>query len=68
MSTMCLSVSDSPMQTMKETKARFKLKDDKIEKPTSYLGVEIGKMLNEDGDECWNMSSEKYCMATIANI
>ena len=26
-----LSVSDSPMRTMKQIKARFKLKDDKIE-------------------------------------
>ena len=38
-----LSVSDSPMRTMKQIKARFKLKDDKIEEPTSYLGAEIGK-------------------------
>ena len=51
-----LSVSGSPIRTMKQIKSRFKLKDDKIEEPTSYLGAEIRKMVNEDGDECWSMS------------
>ena len=63
-----LSVSDSPMRTMKQIKARFKIKDDKIEEPTSYLGAEIGKMLNEDGDEYWSISSKKYCTSTVDNI
>ena len=56
------------MRIMKQIKARFKLKDDKIEEPTSYLGAEIGKILNEDGDECWSMSSEKCRTATVTNI
>jgi len=36
----------------------FKLKDDKMEEPEMYLGADLSKMNNEDGDECWAMSSE----------
>ena len=25
-------------------------------------------MVNEDGDECWAMSSEKYCTAAVSNV
>ena len=51
-----LSMSDNPLRTMKQIQSKFKLKDDKIEEPTNYLGADLSKMVNEDGDECWDMS------------
>ena len=63
-----LSISDKPMSTMKQIQQKFKLKNDKIEEPTSYLGADLSKMENQDGDLCWAMSSEKYCTATVDNI
>ena len=63
-----LSISDKPMLTMKQIQQKFKLKNDKIEEPTSYLGADLSKMENQDGDLCWAMSSEKYCTATVDNV
>ena len=63
-----LSISDNPMKTMKQIQAKFKLKDDKIEEPKNYLGAGLSKMTNQDGDECWAMSSEDYCNAAVANV
>ena len=63
-----LSISDNPLKTMKQVQSKFKLKDDKIEEPTNYLGADLSKMINEDGDECWAMSSEKYCTAAVSNV
>ena len=40
------------MKTMRQIQAKFKLKDDKIEEPKNYLGAELSKMTNQDGDEC----------------
>jgi hypothetical protein len=43
------------------------LKDDKIKKPTHYLGAQISqKVIN--GIECWTMSSEQYVKVAIANM
>ena len=63
-----LAVSHDPMNTMKGIQSKFKLKDDKMEKPDVYLGAELSSMDNERGDECWAMSSDKYCAAMVANI
>jgi len=63
-----LSISGDAMATMKEIQTVFKLKDDKIEEPTDYLGAVLGKMTLGDGRECWSMSSEKYCKAAVKNI
>ena len=56
------------MATMKGIQAVFKLKDDKIEEPTDYLGAVLGKMTLDDGRECWSMSSKKYCRAAVKNV
>ena len=63
-----LSISHDPTRTMNLIKGKFKLKGDKIEVPTSYLGAELSQMQNSDGDKCWAISSEKYCNAAVANI
>jgi hypothetical protein len=36
--------------------------------PDVYLGAEISKMDNEQGRECWAMSSDKYCAAMVKNV
>ena len=53
---------------MKQIQSKFKLKDDKIEDPKNYLGDGLSKILNQDGDEFWAMSSEYYCDAVVANV
>ena len=54
--------------TMDGITRTFKLKNDKTEEPTMYLGVNITKMTKEDGDSCWAMLSGKYCDAAVKNI
>jgi hypothetical protein len=43
------------------------LKEDKIDIPTNYLGVQISQKMI-DGISCWTMSSEQYIKAAIANV
>lgn len=47
---------------------KFKLKDDKIAEPETYLGADLTKMDNEHGDECWAMSSDSYFAAMVKNV
>ncbi len=63
-----LYMSDQPQITMKGIQHNFKIKNDKIEEPSMYLGAEISKMHNETNKECWAMSSDKYCAAAVANV
>ena len=63
-----LSINFDPMSTMKGIKAKFKLKGDKIEEPDTYLGANISKMDNENGEECWAMSSDSYCASLVKNV
>ena len=42
-----LRMSDVPSNTMKGIQHSFKIKNDKIEEPTIYLGAEISKIQNE---------------------
>ena len=53
-----LSISHDPMRTMVGIKDTFKLKDDKIAEPDIYLGAELSKLDNVDGDTCWTTSSD----------
>ena len=53
---------------MKGIQADFKLKDDKVEEPTYYLGATVSKIRNEDGVECWAMDSDKYCESAVKNV
>ena len=63
-----LSISHWPDATMNGIRARFTLKDDKVEEPTNYLEAQLSKMKDEFGNEFWNMSSSKYCKAAITNV
>ena len=46
-----LCISENLMHTMKGIKSKFKLKDDKMEKPDVYLGTELSTMDNEQGGQ-----------------
>ena len=63
-----LCVSHNPTATMKLIQSKFKIKDDKMEPPDTYLGATISKIDNVHGDECWAMSSDQYCSALVANV
>ena len=60
-----LCISHKPEETMKGIKADFKLKDDKVEETTYYLGDTVSKIKNEDGVECWVVDSNKYCDSAV---
>jgi hypothetical protein len=53
---------------LKDIQVKFKLKDDKIAEPETYLGADLTKMDNEHGDECWAMSSDSYFAAMVKNV
>ena len=53
---------------MKGIQANLKLKGDNIEEPNMYLGAELSKMTNFDGQECWDMSYDKYCTSDVTNV
>ena len=61
-----LSVSHDAEATMKGIQGMFKLKGDKIEVPTHYLGTQVAQKVM-DGHDCWTMTSEQYIKA-IVNI
>ena len=63
-----LCISDDLMNTMKEIRRTFQLKDDKIDEPEDYLGATLEKMILSDCSECWSMSSAKYVRAAVQNI
>jgi hypothetical protein len=63
-----LSISDDPKRTLLGIQKKFKLKDDKMEPPSVYLGAGLSKMENVLGDECWAMSSDQYCAAMVKNV
>ena len=54
-----ICIIDDPLCTMKGIQAKFKLKGYKIEEPDMYLGADFSKMTNVNGQECWDMSSDK---------
>ena len=63
-----LAISEKPLSTMNGIKAKFKLKEDKIEPPEMYLGAMLSQFENADGVKCWAMSLEKYCEAAVKNV
>ena len=63
-----LSISHDPKKTMKLIQAKFKLKNDAMDPPESYLGATLSQFDNTNGDLCWAMSSDTYCAALVTNI
>jgi Reverse transcriptase (RNA-dependent DNA polymerase). len=64
-----LSISHKPENALKGIQMKYKLKGDKMAEPETYLGAQLSKMDNEQqGDECWTMSSDSYCAAMVKNV
>jgi len=63
-----LAIGDDPTRIMKSIQSKFSLKDNKMEKPENYLGADMSKMYNAEGDLCWAMSSDKYCQALVKKV
>ena len=63
-----ISISDDPMKTMNGIKAKFKIKDDKIEEPEMYLGATMEKITLASGQTCWSMNSDQYVKAAVTNV
>ena len=63
-----MCISNNLMHKMKVIQSKFKLKDDKMEKPDVYLGADQSTMDNEQRDEFWAMSSDKYCTVMVKNV
>ena len=55
-----ICISDDPLRTMKGIQAKFKPKGHKIEEPYMYLCAELLKITNFVGQECWDVSYDKY--------
>ena len=64
----CLAINENPSATLGRIKEKFKLKNDKMQVPDNYLGADLSRLDNEDGDLCWGMSSDKYCQSLLTNI
>ena len=62
-----LGISHNP-EMLKCIRIHFKLKEDKIEEPSTYLGANMSKMINFEGTECWAISSNEYCASSVANV
>ena len=62
-----LSVTLNSTSILKSIQVNFKLKDDKIEPPSDYLGAVLGQM-DIDGKTGWYLSSEKYVKSEIENV
>ena len=62
-----LGISHNP-NMLNCIKKHFKLKGDKIEEPSLYLGANITKMVNEEGKECWAMGADDYCASAVQNV
>jgi hypothetical protein len=62
-----LCISAQPRATMSGIQLTFKLKYDRVEKPTNYLGAQVMQNI-VGGVECWAMTSEQYVKAAIANV
>lgn len=63
-----ICISEQPKSTMTGIQATFKLKDDRIEKPETYLGAQLTQKFIVGDKLCWTMSSEQYVKAAVAAV
>ena len=62
-----LCISHDPKATMAGIQETFKLKDDKIKKPETYLGAQLSQVVI-GGQLCWTISSHDYVKVAVANV
>ena len=63
-----LNVSYNPTSTMNLIQAKFKLKNDKMKPPETYLGATLSKIHNIKGNSCWVISSSNYYATFVTNV
>ena len=62
-----IAISTNAKEILQQVAKLVKLKNDKIEPPTSYLGAKLAyKVMN--GTERWTVSSEEYLKAAVKNV
>jgi hypothetical protein len=65
-----LIISEKTNEIIKTLSDSYRLKNDSISKPTSYLGAEIKVFRDLDcpSVEMWSMSANKYLKEVIRNV
>jgi len=63
-----LCISHQPLQTMKQIKELYCLKDDSVGPPKCYLGANIAKFQLPDGTEAWSTSAHNYVKTAVQNM
>ena len=67
----CMSISENADGVLKEVQATFKLKGDKIEEPTTYLGAKLGQMevgAPGSGIMAWSTSAEDFVTTAVQDV
>ena len=62
-----LKISMQTRYVMEDIEQRFKLKNDKVEEPSSYLGARLKKKVI-NGWDCWTVMSLDYVKAAVATV
>ena len=60
-----LAISHDAYGVLDRVHDKFKLKNNKIETPDSYLGADLFQITTANGLKCWAMGSWKYIKALI---
>ena len=63
-----ISISHDPMSAIDGIRKVFKLKGDKAVPPEMYLGCSLSVKVNDEGKNCWAMSSQEYVKQAILVI
>ena len=61
------AIYHDPTSIMNHIGNDFKLKNDKVEPPSTYLDAKL-KMRNLNGEPCWTISSYDYIQSAIKNV
>jgi hypothetical protein len=62
-----IPVRCNPKGIMDEIQETFKFTDDKVEKPSNYLGARLQKK-RINGIDCWTITSVDYIDAAVTNV
>ena len=63
-----LIISAKPRETMAIIDNHYLVKPSSIERPTRYLGNNIGQIVDKDNKTMWTMSSDTYVKEAIRNL
>ena len=63
-----LCISYNLRKFIKRIQEYFKLKEENIEPPDTYIGATLDTMKLDSGKYCWTMSPEQYVKAVVTNV